>query len=122
MSDWYNVSKQDFADNGGSSLLNTYYNEKPSRAVMEIFPSHKWDIWKFRTLPHNFEFADTYHIFHSHIFCDITRQLLEFVKSIESKLKISSPKDWYRVSMGQIGAISHASKTIVLKHGGLSGT
>ena len=28
---------------------------------------------------------------------------------------------WYRISMGQIAAISHASKTIATKNGGISG-
>eukprot|EP00026_Physarum_polycephalum_P004891 Phypoly_transcript_04915.p1 GENE.Phypoly_transcript_04915~~Phypoly_transcript_04915.p1 ORF type:complete len:380 (+),score=56.44 Phypoly_transcript_04915:692-1831(+) len=106
MSDWYKITVHNFVENGGAGLL-AVYNQKPSKAVMEIFNSHKWDPWKFRTIPHSIELSND--------------QLTDFVKFLEATLKITSPKDWYRISMSQITTVSHACKTVVTKNGGLSG-
>jgi len=48
MEDWYNISKGDIEDNGGTALLTTYYNGLPSTALQSVYPEHSWDTERFK--------------------------------------------------------------------------
>ena len=48
MSDWYNITAEDIWKNGGQGLLN-HYNGSPSKALLSVFPDHKWVLLKFNT-------------------------------------------------------------------------
>jgi hypothetical protein len=54
MEDWYKITTKDFVSNSGSFLLKSIYKNSPSKAVMSAFPSHKWLIWKFSSVPNGF--------------------------------------------------------------------
>src|SRR5262245_53745185 len=46
MDDWYSVSSDVIAKNGGAGLLS-YYNNSIPLALQSIYPQHKWLNWKF---------------------------------------------------------------------------
>jgi hypothetical protein len=48
MDAWYNVTVQDFDDNGGLSMMTLYYRNSPFAALQDIFPAHVWEPWCFR--------------------------------------------------------------------------
>lgn len=47
MDEWYNVSAEDFRQNGMAAILKSAYANSPESAVRECFPNHKWDSEKF---------------------------------------------------------------------------
>jgi hypothetical protein len=47
MEDWYNVTAEDFRQNGLSSLLHSRYSNSPEAAIRECFPNYKWESEKF---------------------------------------------------------------------------
>src|SRR5689334_5154791 len=51
MDDWYNVAKYNIYDNGGSGLLDYYYNSSPSKALKSVYPQHNWVAERFRNKP-----------------------------------------------------------------------
>lgn len=51
MNDWYNLTKEDIDKFGGRGLLNEYFNSSPSQALQEIYPEHKWELWRFGHTP-----------------------------------------------------------------------
>lgn len=54
MSDWYQVQKAEIVKNHGNGLLTHYYSQSPTRAIMDAFPEHKWQPWKFDRVPLGF--------------------------------------------------------------------
>eukprot|EP01114_Cavostelium_apophysatum_P009073 TRINITY_DN2214_c0_g1_i3.p1 TRINITY_DN2214_c0_g1~~TRINITY_DN2214_c0_g1_i3.p1 ORF type:complete len:535 (-),score=134.61 TRINITY_DN2214_c0_g1_i3:1649-3253(-) len=45
--DWYRVKHDDFRKFGGGNLLETYYSNSKSLALMSIYPEYKWDPHRF---------------------------------------------------------------------------
>lgn len=45
-SDWYNIKTADLEDNKGGGLLRKY-DSSAVKVVTNVFPNHKWLIWKF---------------------------------------------------------------------------
>jgi hypothetical protein len=50
MDDWYKVTVEDIAKNGGGGLL-TFYNRSPSSALQSIYPEHIWKLERFLFKP-----------------------------------------------------------------------
>lgn len=46
MEDWYSISVKDVGANHGWAFLNSYSDLR--QAVMDTFPEHTWEPWKFR--------------------------------------------------------------------------
>lgn len=49
-SDWYKVTWTDVVRMGGSSILN-YYNGSLHRALSQIYPETRWEVWKWEQAP-----------------------------------------------------------------------
>lgn len=47
MEEWYNVSAEDFRQNGMAAILTLAYANSPEMAVRECFPDYKWKSEKF---------------------------------------------------------------------------
>lgn len=48
MDDWYYVKQSQIKQLGGASLLQHYYHNSLSAALMQIYPNHKWNIELFK--------------------------------------------------------------------------
>lgn len=88
MADWYRISLTDIVENGGGQMIFGYYSGSPSRALQEVYPEFRWDVFRFKVLP-KLSWKDE-------------KVLFAFVKAIEENLHITSHSDWYRVSEDQI--------------------
>lgn len=47
MDDWYNLTYENVAKNGGRGLI-FYYNNSPSKALCRIYPEHHWEVERFK--------------------------------------------------------------------------
>ncbi|EFA83458.1 hypothetical protein PPL_03606 [Heterostelium album PN500] len=120
LKDWYRITKLDFQENYGSSLLSLF-GGSPARVVMTLIDpkdhhdnlktgmvekqqhvENKWQIWRFTCLPRAAKL-------------DI-EVLREFIQFAESHYAIESQADWYRLSWSQIRDIGGFS--LVKKNGG----
>lgn len=45
---WYRVSGEDIRTNNGAKLLR-YFNECAPLAIMDSYPEHSWEAWKFES-------------------------------------------------------------------------
>ena len=54
MEHWYNITKKEICENGGTGLLNTYYKGSPSTALQRSYPEHEWELSKFKNKPLSF--------------------------------------------------------------------
>ena len=88
MDDWYKVTKEDIHKNGGERPLHGYYNNSPSKALMNIYPEHNWELEKSKQTPHNF-------------WKDQENQK-KFFNSLMIKLGYKCMDDWYKVTQEDI--------------------
>ena len=51
LSDWYSVNFEDVQKFGTQGLLRKYYSNSLSKALMNIYPDHKWLCWMFKPPP-----------------------------------------------------------------------
>lgn len=81
MEDWYSVSKAMIAKNHGNGLLTHIFSHSPPRAIMDAFPEHKWQLWRFVRAPTGF-------------WQDLTtrRQFFDHLKERKGYTKM---EDWY---------------------------
>eukprot|EP01121_Diplochlamys_sp_Union-15-3_P001783 TRINITY_DN11551_c0_g1_i1.p1 TRINITY_DN11551_c0_g1~~TRINITY_DN11551_c0_g1_i1.p1 ORF type:complete len:459 (+),score=59.77 TRINITY_DN11551_c0_g1_i1:87-1463(+) len=86
--DWYNISINDVAGFGGSTLLEKYYHWSPVKAVMSIYPHFNWKIWYFNRVP-AYDAMDAPHV-------------KQFLNELGSSLKVLSLDGWYRVSSADL--------------------
>jgi len=61
MDDRYKLTREDIDNNGGASLLTKYYHNSPSRALMNVYPEHNWDLDRFTIKPLKFWKAQENH-------------------------------------------------------------
>ncbi len=47
--DWFYVSTKQVFQNGGGSLLCSYYNGSLQQALQTLYPEHTWPVWRFTT-------------------------------------------------------------------------
>lgn len=88
MEDWYNVTGDEIQKNGGNSLLSTYYDGSPSRALQDVYPEHNWIIWRFNTVPTGY--------------WDKGGTQKNFFEWLSVQLEHGSMEDWYTVTLDQI--------------------
>jgi hypothetical protein len=48
---WYQIENDDVVRAGGSGLIQAYHSHSASQAIMDLFPEHKWQPWKFNRCP-----------------------------------------------------------------------
>jgi hypothetical protein len=111
MEAWYAVSSAVVSDLGGGSLLSSFYSDSLAEALIDIFPEHVWQPWRFDRAPRGFwkQQAESRKP-------DALRSFL--IKAAE-ELKIHQLDDWYRVSL--IQQRSSGILHVVVNFGGLSG-
>eukprot|EP01114_Cavostelium_apophysatum_P008517 TRINITY_DN2104_c2_g1_i1.p1 TRINITY_DN2104_c2_g1~~TRINITY_DN2104_c2_g1_i1.p1 ORF type:complete len:621 (-),score=144.76 TRINITY_DN2104_c2_g1_i1:93-1955(-) len=85
--DWYNVTYDQVKQLGGFGALAPH-DHSLGKALADLIPEHKWQLWKFRSIPRGL-FQDP-------------RQRVEFVHSLEEEFNIKSSDDWYRISLRDI--------------------
>lgn len=88
MEDWYNVTSTNFRNLGGAGLLATMYGDSVAQAIMDAFPNHSWQFWRFKKVPIG-------------IWSQIERQK-EFMEYVKTTLSISNPEDWYAITTTQL--------------------
>lgn len=90
--DWYKVSRTDFLSKGGILLQG----QSLPHLLASYYPEHKWEIWKFRTLPKD-------------LVGKIEKEPKEFVDWLGNELKIRKMSDWYRISSFQVESLVSGS-------------
>lgn len=53
MDDWYDINQKSFLMNDGRQL-HKYYNNSPTKAVMDVYSQHKWEVFKFKIVPNGY--------------------------------------------------------------------
>jgi hypothetical protein len=53
LEDWYTLDSQEVRKKGGNAILNQYGGFL-SQALTNIYPEHKWFVWKFKKVPEDF--------------------------------------------------------------------
>lgn len=94
MDDWYNITRKDFLEHGGMSLMESY-RKSPARILQAIYPEHNWMEWKFSQV--------------SRGYWDDSKNLKQFLEWLGKELNIKRREDWYRVSIQQIRKIARMS-------------
>jgi hypothetical protein len=87
---WYRAKISDVDALGGGAMLTGHYGGSLMRALMENYPSHNWQPWRFSKVPHEF--------------WNSVDQLRAYINEIASVFKIQpdSIEDWYRISVTQL--------------------
>lgn len=83
LDDWYKISCDDFDNNYGAGFIR-YYDYSPIKVVMENFPLHNWDIWKFKRCPRNW-------------WLDKNNQQI-YIKWLGNRLNFLKLEDWYQIT------------------------
>lgn len=83
MEDWYKIDARAFEENNGVQLLSLF-ERSPPKAVIRIFPEHKWQVYKFKDTPNWYWREPTNQ-----------REFLEFVGS---ELGYTKMEDYYKIS------------------------
>eukprot|EP00026_Physarum_polycephalum_P009957 Phypoly_transcript_10098.p1 GENE.Phypoly_transcript_10098~~Phypoly_transcript_10098.p1 ORF type:complete len:437 (+),score=59.46 Phypoly_transcript_10098:103-1311(+) len=94
MEEWYSFTTRDFKNHGGRALVDMY-KDFPQALLTSLFPSHRWEPWKFKR---------------AHF---TTESLRDFLQHVGEKLKVQTMDDWLRVSYNQIqqfGPVWHIKK------------
>jgi hypothetical protein len=81
--DWYNITKQNFANNYGEGLLSIY-NSSPIQLLQNLQPKYNWKFWLFKNKPYR---------------CwESKENILQYLDWLKEKLNYTSMEDWYKVS------------------------
>ena len=117
LDDWYNITISIIDKHGGGSMLDTFYNGSPSKALKAVYPEHKWMPWRFKKSPKGFwkHFLSEIEQGKNHKEILKSGELELLMKWMEEKLQIKHLDDWYRVSLHQIDklcSIQINSKTL----------
>eukprot|EP01122_Echinamoeba_exundans_P010018 TRINITY_DN3635_c0_g2_i1.p1 TRINITY_DN3635_c0_g2~~TRINITY_DN3635_c0_g2_i1.p1 ORF type:complete len:330 (-),score=43.15 TRINITY_DN3635_c0_g2_i1:802-1791(-) len=111
LSAWYSITAEQVKEHeGGRSLMSKHFTSI-SRALVSIYPEHKWELWRFSPAPHGFWRSQSQK-------ADNSALKSRVMTHLAPKLRIQSLEDWYRVSgkdLRQLG-VSH----IITMYGGLS--
>ena len=83
MEDWYNVTRKDFLNNYGKTLIGNKYNSN-IQLLKSIFSEYEWLPWKFATTTKGF-------------WDDIENHKI-YSKWLGKQLGYTSMEDWYKVS------------------------
>jgi hypothetical protein len=99
---WYNVTVEQFQNAGGSGLLSRY-GRSVRKTVMNLYPDHSWEAWRFsnalsRVLASKDPLA-----------------IKQYLDHLGKRLGISNLDSWYRVSRSQL--ISEKAFSLINKHG-----
>jgi len=94
LSDWYLTPQHRISSFGGKSLLSNYFNSSLIRALLSVYSSHSWQVWKFKRTPR---------------FSWTKKHLFSFFSSLWKDLKMKELEEWYKISMGVIKRLGASS-------------
>lgn len=86
MEDWYKIDTYAFLKNNGRMLLS-FFNNSPSKVVVQTLNEHKWEMFKFTTPEGHWK--------------DEKNQR-EYLEWLGRELGYSKMEDWYKISAGLI--------------------
>jgi hypothetical protein len=84
ISDWYQVTQNDFKKNKGVSMLILYYNKTVILALRDIFSKVEWYEWMFKRVPRDFWSNEENH--------------RKYINWLEQKLSYKNIEDWYNIN------------------------
>lgn len=100
--DYYNLSKANFKETGGDTLLQNYFNNSIAAVVAAAYPEHEFLPWKFSRTENHFWAAS-----------ENRRQFLDWAATA---LNVKNGEDWYRISSADLVAVG--GKALLALHGG----
>eukprot|EP01114_Cavostelium_apophysatum_P001389 TRINITY_DN11199_c0_g1_i1.p1 TRINITY_DN11199_c0_g1~~TRINITY_DN11199_c0_g1_i1.p1 ORF type:complete len:588 (-),score=156.40 TRINITY_DN11199_c0_g1_i1:19-1782(-) len=100
--DWYDKSRQDFVDNGGWPLLHKY-GDSHIRALAAVYPEHKWQAWKFASVPKGY--------------WDDDANVMQAVAALSEEIGIEQISDWKMLTPTQLDSLGMG--TLRKKYGGV---
>jgi hypothetical protein len=89
-SDWYHINTRDVIAKGGGGLLHRFDNSLAA-ALESVYPDFRWQLWRFPQVPDGF--------------WDRAENLREYANWLRGELEVGELKDWFRVSLAQIGEV-----------------
>lgn len=102
MNAWYDIKLQQIKDENALLIINQYYYQNLSRALMKIYSEHKWLPWRFEEPPRNF-------------WNQPSNQKM-FVDWLANELNILDLLEWYNVSTATV--IEKGGGGLLKRHGG----
>lgn len=85
---WYKVKQSDVSRAGGHHLLQHHYDGCLAKALITLYPQHKWAVWKFSKVPNNF-------------WDDMDNQR-EFFDAVGKSFGVVNEHDWYKITQQHI--------------------
>ncbi len=86
--DWYQLTKESFAENSGAGLLANHYRGSILSALREYRPDYDWKPWLFPKVPHGF--------------WSQPNNRRRYLRWLANRLRFRSPNDWHRLSRKDI--------------------
>jgi hypothetical protein len=86
--DWYSLHGDDIRNNHGAGLLTSYYRNSYADALLDVFPEHEWEPWRFRTTPDGFWSKKA--------------NRLRYLRWLGQRLGYQTLDDWYSLSYQQL--------------------
>jgi phage anti-repressor protein len=87
LEDWYNITKKEITESGGSGLLSKYGNSV-FKLIRGVYSEYPWKEFRFNRFPLGF--------------WDTRENRTTWVKQLMEELKIKNLDDWYHVSVLQL--------------------
>jgi hypothetical protein len=84
LEDWYLVTKKNFVEKAGHSLLRQKYSGSFVNAIIANYQNHNWEAWKFTSAARNRWSS-----------IEMQRQ---FFDSLRPQLNVAAMEDWYKVT------------------------
>ena len=101
--DWYNLSRSDVLDNGGSSMFGDGKTSNVMELLMDVYPDKKWDICNFKRFPRGFWTNEG--------------NRKQFLEHLAVRLGIKEPRDWCGVSYKKV--VDNGGSSLLLRYGNL---
>eukprot|EP01118_Nematostelium_gracile_P005548 TRINITY_DN1762_c0_g1_i1.p1 TRINITY_DN1762_c0_g1~~TRINITY_DN1762_c0_g1_i1.p1 ORF type:complete len:516 (-),score=96.38 TRINITY_DN1762_c0_g1_i1:23-1516(-) len=87
--DWYQITRQDVVNYGGEGMLKKIFQDSVVRALLMLYPDHKWFLWRFcDPIPRGM--------------WDNTKAQREFMDHLAREENIKDMNDWYNITSTQI--------------------
>lgn len=81
--DWYQIESNSFHSHHGTGLLFHSFHNSPSFAVVNSFPEHKWERFKFRVVPHGY--------------WDEKKNQRGYLEWLSDQMGYKNWEDWYKI-------------------------
>lgn len=99
--DWYQIDTKAFKCHHGTGLLHHIFHNSPSAAVVDTFPEHKWERFKFKVVPHGY--------------WDVASNRREYMGWLAQQLGLRTLEDWYKID--NVSLLDHYGGGLLKKYG-----